>query len=253
MTTHLWNHFAYIAQSQAGTIVRQREFGLIVDSGLDCDTFNVVVTQAPDAALESSDVHDCLRDFGGRRFSWWVGPQASPSISRALVTTGLEPQLPEAAMSRALPGDILRPSVTVEIVRVTTRERLQAYAAILAASWTPSDPNVIRHYGAVDPARVGGGSPLVLLLGLLDGRPAGTAELALDEDGGAGLYNVATLAAYRRRGVATALTAQALTSAQAAGMRNIELQASAEGQVIYERLGFRTHGAWIEYHPPKNR
>jgi ribosomal protein S18 acetylase RimI-like enzyme len=68
----------------------------------------------------------------------------------------------------------------------------------------------------------------------------------------AGLYNVATLAAYRRRGVATALTARALTSAQAAGMRNIELQPSAEGRVIYERLGFRTHGAWIEY-PPKNR
>jgi GNAT superfamily N-acetyltransferase len=50
---------------------------------------------------------------------------------------------------------------------------------------------------------------------------------------------VATEAAYRRRGLASALLLAVLAAARADGMRTATLQASPDGLPVYERLGFR--------------
>jgi GNAT superfamily N-acetyltransferase len=253
VTTHLCNHFAHLAKLQPGATVQAGRFGLMVDSGLDCDTFNVVVTHRPDWSLAPADVLTCLAQFGRRRFSWRVGPKAPPETTDVLARAGLEPQPPEGAMSKTLTRETPEARADLEIVRVTTRARLQTYAAILAQNWTPLDPDVIRYYAAVGRRRFAHGSPLVLLLARKHGEPVGTAELALGEGGVAGLYNVATLVAHRRRGVATALAAHALMAALDAGMQKVELQASNEGKAVYEKLGFRAEGAWVEHTPVSDR
>lgn len=56
----------------------------------------------------------------------------------------------------------------------------------------------------------------------------------------AALYCIATDGEYRRRGVATALTLEALRVAREAGLDVATLQASAAGRPVYEHIGFTT-------------
>ena len=92
------------------------------------------------------------------------------------------------------------------------------------------------------------GSPLRLYLGEVDGVPAATAEA--DIGGGVvGLYNICTAAAWRRRGIATAMTLRALADGLADGWTTAVLQASAAGAKIYGPLGFEPFGTVAEYKP----
>jgi ribosomal protein S18 acetylase RimI-like enzyme len=75
------------------------------------------------------------------------------------------------------------------------------------------------------------------------------AALALDHDGDCGIYNVGTIEAARRRGLATALTALGLHEARARGCRTASLQAAAAAEGVYAAAGFRDLGRILEYGP----
>jgi ribosomal protein S18 acetylase RimI-like enzyme len=60
----------------------------------------------------------------------------------------------------------------------------------------------------------------------------------------AGIYNVTTPPAYRRRGIGTALTAAALLAGRDRALRTGILQATAEGEPVYRRMGFTTVGEY---------
>ena len=72
-----------------------------------------------------------------------------------------------------------------------------------------------------------------------DGTPAATA-LTCVTGRDAGVFGVATLPAYRRRGLGTAATLAAIRAAAAAGAELVWLHASEMGEPVYERLGFVT-------------
>ncbi|MFN0182157.1 MAG: hypothetical protein ACKVZ0_25410 [Gemmatimonadales bacterium] len=71
---------------------------------------------------------------------------------------------------------------------------------------------------------------------------------ASDLGGGvAGLYNLATLAPYRRQGHAAAMTARALADAARCGLPIAILQVAEGGTERYHRIGFRAFGEIAEY------
>lgn len=76
----------------------------------------------------------------------------------------------------------------------------------------------------------------------LDGEPASTLVI-LDEGGDAGVYSVATLPHARGNGLAGALMRRALWDARERGCETSSLQATKKGEPLYERLGYRSHGA----------
>ena len=83
----------------------------------------------------------------------------------------------------------------------------------------------------------------------LDGRPVGT-SLAIRSPGTAGVYNVGTLPAARRRGVGTALTWAAVAVARDAGLDCAVLQSSEMAVSMYEAMGFRTVVTYATFNQP---
>ena len=85
-----------------------------------------------------------------------------------------------------------------------------------------------------------------LYVAYVGGEPAAVSELFLG-GGVAGVHMVATAEAFRRRGLGMALTWTALEEGRRRGMKTGALQASAQGQPLYERLGFEPCGRFVEY------
>lgn len=78
------------------------------------------------------------------------------------------------------------------------------------------------------------------LSGWHEGKPVAT-SIVIADDGLAGIYSVATLAAARGRGVGEAMTAAAIRyGVEELGCTESYLQSSEMGQPIYERMGYRT-------------
>lgn len=225
---------------------------LIVDSGLPCDTFNLVLRARLAAEQAGARVAAAVDHFrhAGRPFSWWLGPaDQPPDLADILAAAGLERSESELAMAADLA--VLPPleaPARLAIERVRSAEQLRAFAAISAANWTPPDPLVVRFYELVRAPLLEPDCPLWLYVGFADGVPVATAEMAAG-GGVAGLYNIATLAAQRRRGYGTALALRPLLDAREQGFRTAVLQAAAHGVRIYERLGFRRFGDITEFKP----
>lgn len=84
-------------------------------------------------------------------------------------------------------------------------------------------------------------------VGYLNQQPVTCSTLLLAE-GVAGIFDVATLPAFRRRGFASAATHLPLQEAQTLGYRYASLQACRDAVPVYEKLGFVTQFYEREYH-----
>jgi GNAT superfamily N-acetyltransferase len=226
---------------------------LLIDSGLPCDTFNFVCRArlSPRDALDRARAAVGYFRQVGRPFSWWVGPADRPGVlGDILLEAGLGRAETELAMAVDLSA--LRPSALgpqrLRVQRVGSASELQDFARVSAANWTPPDPQVRRFYELGAAALLAPDGPLWLYVGYCDDVPVATCELTVG-GGVVGLYNISTVAAYRRRGFGTALTLGPLLEARERGYRTAILQASSEGVALYERVGFRAFGDVTEYKP----
>ncbi|HEX2568215.1 MAG TPA: GNAT family N-acetyltransferase [Polyangia bacterium] len=227
---------------------------MLLDSGLPCDTFNFVCRARLSAGAAEERAAETIGHFrrAGRPFSWWVGPADRPrDLGDILLGAGLLRAETERAMAADLeglqPGDFAPPGWHVR--RVSSESELRTFAELNATHWTPPDPHVLRFYELGAAALLTHHCPLWFYVGYLDDVPVATGELTTG-DGVVGLYNIATLAAHRRRGYGTALTQHLLLEARARGYRTAILQAAPAGVSLYERLGFRSFGDITEYKPP---
>jgi ribosomal protein S18 acetylase RimI-like enzyme len=134
--------------------------------------------------------------------------------------------------------------LTVE--RVVDPLGLRQYAAIVAANWSPPDPSVLRFYELTRDAILATGCPARFFVAYFAGQPVAGAEAYISDSTG-GIYGVATLASYRRRGVGAAITSATVAEILRSGCSLATLQASSDGQGTYSRLGFRPLGQFMVY------
>jgi ribosomal protein S18 acetylase RimI-like enzyme len=134
------------------------------------------------------------------------------------------------AMSMSL-EDLVAPAPSIEIRQPSWCE----YQAFLELVDVP--PGLL---SGVDPAE------LDVVMASSDGMNVATA-LAFDHDGDCGIFNVATLAWARRRGLGTALTTHLLHAATRRGCTTASLQSTAVAERVYGAVGFRDLGRILEY------
>ncbi len=85
-------------------------------------------------------------------------------------------------------------------------------------------------------------------LAYVDDEPAACATVLLNNSV-AGVWNVGTMRAFRRQGLASTVLAHALAEAAADGCPNSVLVASAMGRSLYEKMGYRLIGTSYHYGP----
>jgi len=247
-------HATWAPMRTPGMMARVEAGLVLADSGLACDTFNIVCRArlgGPDGIQRCRDAFAHFRDVR-RPFSWWVGPaDEPPSLGAMLESIGLVRAEAEEAMAKRLgelPGLHPEEVTGLEVLRVHTAAQLESWATVTASNWTPPDLGVNSFYRQTAAALLAPDSPQWLYLGLLDGTPVATAEATV-HDRTVMLFNVATGAEYRGRGIGSRMTWQPLREAAAAGCTLGVLQAASAGVRVYRRLGFTTFGEITEYKP----
>jgi GNAT superfamily N-acetyltransferase len=91
-----------------------------------------------------------------------------------------------------------------------------------------------------------------VLVARLDGAGAATA-MAFDHGDDCGLFNIATLAHARRRGLSGGLVATHLDRARARGRLTATLQSTKMARGVYAAAGFRDLGRILEFGPPAQK
>lgn len=272
---NLFGHTAFIQSRTPGMLTRDLGGALLVDSGLESDTFNKVLWQctprftvvptnieASKACFEAARTHftsDTTDSdpLAGRFFSFWAGGTENlTEMDRSCSEVGWQTVETETAM--ALPLSCLsrtekRHSRAMEGIRflpVRDETSLRAFISVLAANWTPPDADVSAFYQAAMPLLLSEGVPMRLFIGLAGDKAVSCGELFLSEQNHiAGLHMICTLETFRRRGLGRAMTALLLNAGQRAGATAAVLLASAEGEPVYRRLGFEACGVFKEYAP----
>lgn len=229
-----WDSLRLMAGACGGDVL-ERDGVLAIASGAPVASLNVAfVTRElpnPKAALaQAADFFDARR---------------LPFVVR--VREGTDPESEQAATSMGMPysdtipGMALHPipfappAIDLEIRTVEDIETLSLFRGVLAAGF--GMPLSIAEK-LVTPGWLAQ-EAFELYVGFVDGVAAATSTL-VPTPPTAGVYNVATLDRFRRRGIGLAMTWHCLSRGMALGCHLGALQASSMGRPVYERMGFRT-------------
>lgn len=220
-----------------------------VDSNLPCDTFNVIHLK-DGAGLKQKELAAVLRHFEDRQLPYccWVNEEQLKPSATKLAKLGLQEQGEELGMMLDLTEyQEVSHEGHSEIKLVTTAAEVMDYAQVISENWTPPDPHILNYYAQTAAHYLSQRNQISLLVYRHEGQPVATLELFPTNEKVIGIYGVSTKAAYRKRGIASALLTKALNLAKERGYQQVVLQATAAGAGVYRKHGFKTLTKYFEY------
>ena len=174
---------------------------------------------------------------------WWTGPGTAPAdmedllLARGFIHAG-EP----AGMAvdlHTLDAE-LAPPPGVAVETVGDGAALAAWSAVSASVFGFPDFAARAWHEVHSAAGLDGETHWRHFLARIDGEPVATSSLFTGA-GVASIASVATLPHAQRRGIGTAMSLAPLIEARRRGFRIGTLCASAEGEPVYRRMGFREY------------
>ena len=205
--------------------------------------FNAAVSTQPPGSDESRLIEETVDFFRSRQrkaFIWWLYPGLEESDwGRQLQAHGFSyfADLPGMAMELvALPEKVPAPD-GLKFQLVEDAETMRTFVNTFIPGYGLPPEFESPMYDLMQATLHGA---MISYLATIDEQPVATAVVVLDA-GVAGLYNIATLPAWRGRGIGTAITLHAALQARQQGYRVGILQSSELGYKVYQRLGFKEY------------
>lgn len=215
-----------------------------VSSGTPVPVFNSVYVFEPPSRGELSRAVSWMSAIGAP-FRVSVAEPALPATESVIE----ELELVEA--DGPVPGMVLRSLDGVpeaddefDIELVSDAEALESFVDVASTCFGARIEHARRAY----PASMLSDDEMRLFLGRVDGDPVATGNLFRSGDV-AGVYTIAVLEAFRRRGLGEAMTWAVLRAGREAGAEIGVLQSSSMGYAVYERMGFETDVRYHQFQP----
>lgn len=243
-------HACKIPDQATGMKVMHLEHLTYVDSGLSCDTFNIIHIFRG-SKLTKVELTDAVGYFRERNLAYciWVSEEnLTNNVKHYLKDLSLSWQNEEMGMVMNLKAyNPIEAKVHKSIIIVKGKSRLLDYAKVIARNWTPLDENVLKYYEITSSHYLNKNNKILLLLFYQDGQAVSTIEMFPTDQNTVGLYGFATLKAVRGKGIGSAVMTFALNKAKELGYSQAILQASDDGIRIYKQLGFKEQIPYFEY------
>lgn len=242
-------HLSAIPEACEGMKVCHSEGLTLVDSGLDCDTFNIIHVYNANK-LDAGILNDGIHYFTTLQKSYciWINQaQLNEEIKQQFETLHLLPHGEEIGMIMDLQSYTPEESNYENVRQVETKAAMEDYSNVIANNWTPVDQNVITYYQQT--ASLYLESKVMLFIYYHEGKAVSTLEMYPTDQQTIGLYGFTTLAAYRTMGIGSTLMRFALAKAKEGGYIQAVLQATEDGIGIYKKYGFKPIGMYYEFAP----
>ena len=241
---NLRESFRIIAASRPAGELRELRGVSVASAGVTFQMFNAAFLSAPvesDAEL-SQRIMLPMVHFNARGLEWayWVCDDLIHSGTRRrsrgiFDRHGLRHSVDLPGMVAETVRPPLYPLPAIEVRRVVSGPTRDAFCAIgslcfhVPLPWFEevfSEASVWNNFASY--------------VGYVDGEPVSTSAI-IPGGGALGVYNVATVPAFQRRGYGEAVMRHALADQQRAkGITRTILQSTPAGYRLYERMGFRT-------------
>ncbi|WP_424963320.1 GNAT family N-acetyltransferase [Ekhidna sp.] len=229
--------------------VIKSEHLIYVDSGLSCDTFNILYITHPELSKNELDEALTYYKINNLDYCIWINQEnLSPQVKYAFKALDIEEQASEVGMGLAL--DTFQPIEDARhqnIKKVKINEQLETYANVIAENWSPPDQDVLQYYDLTSKHYLNPANHIQLLIYYHEGQPASCVELFPTDENTIGFYGFATLEKYRGRGIGTTLLTFALNRAKELGYKNAILQGTEDGLNIYKKMGFKDYSTYYEF------
>jgi len=237
LDANMMGKFVYLPKLMGMEVIEQSG-GVIVDTNIPCDMFNIVC--CPKSAL---DVKSACDRFWPRNlpFAFWVGfDDEYGDFQNDMEKIGLNCDEMESGMAVSIDElDFEISCKKLEMKFVSNAELLREFITVYK-NLIPNDASAIdEFYTKASPFILDPNSRLKLFVGFYEGIPVATSALFL-QDNVAGVWDVTTLPKFRRKGIGTDMTLHALKYAKDLYGYSIGvLTASADGESVYRKIGFR--------------
>jgi ribosomal protein S18 acetylase RimI-like enzyme len=222
--------------------VVEDERTLRVATGVPSPLFNPVLR----ATVDDDEVSDLIEEARGwyrrRRlpWSWYVGPASRPpTLAADLEARGFAKVTEPPGMAAEL-GSLaeLDPGVPVVVRRVSDRALVDAWFGVFAPAFDLSKAAASAFRDLIVAGGLGEDAPMLNYLAFVGRDPVATGSLVCAAGVG-GIYNIATRADRRGRGIGRAMTFALMQEAAELGYRAAILWSTAAGLPVYRRLGFQ--------------
>jgi GNAT superfamily N-acetyltransferase len=237
----------WLSTRAPGAVILRKGGITVTSSGLSVPLFNLALGGRFDVAHEAmvdEEIEALLAFFEGRRvpWLWWLGPQVRPpDLFQRLERHGLTLRSHLPALTARLPGPVGSVDPGIHVWLAADKADLKAAGAIRHIAFRFPPGEALDYFEACsDDWLKGGRAPHYARLYLArvgDGPPAAIGALIMGMDY-PGVYVMATLPDWRRRGLGHAIMAHLMQDANATGCDLAFLTASRFGYPLYRQFGF---------------